>query len=111
MLIEFSLKLVYILPGVGRIFKFMVLTFLENALDLGIFTMSLLTLSSPPSSCQHTIARRKLLIPHPPGQLFFENMFPPTGEKGGGNYDLLYQDSIKKYEDDLSKLEVYQDGK
>ena len=24
----------------------------------------------------------------------------PTAERGGGNYDLLYQNSIRKYEDD-----------
>ena len=77
--IEFSLKLVYILPGVGKSFKFMVLTFLENALDLSIFTMSLLTLSSPPSSCQHTIARRKLLIP--PGSFFSKICFPQQEKK------------------------------
>ena len=32
---------------------------------------------------------------------FFENLFPPTAERGGENYDLLYQNSIRKYEDDL----------
>ena len=32
---------------------------------------------------------------------FFENLFPPTVESGGGNYDLLYQNSIRKYEDPL----------
>ena len=28
---------------------------------------------------------------------FFENLFPATAESGGENYDLLYQNSIKKY--------------
>ena len=32
---------------------------------------------------------------------FFENLFPATAERGGENYDLLYQNSIRKYEDDL----------
>ena len=36
-----------------------------------------------------------------PNQHFFENLFPPTVERGGGNYDSLYQNSSKKYEDDL----------
>ena len=31
----------------------------------------------------------------------FENLFPSTAERGGENYDLLYQNSIRKYEDDL----------
>ena len=43
--------------------------------------------SSPPS---HSILQGK----------FFENLFPPTAEKGGENYDLLYQNSIRQYEDD-----------
>ena len=30
----------------------------------------------------------------------FENLFPQN-EKGGENYDLLYQNSIREYEDDL----------
>ena len=31
----------------------------------------------------------------------FENLFPPAAERGGETYDLLYQNSIRKYEDDL----------
>ena len=30
---------------------------------------------------------------------FFENLFSPS-KRGGENYDLLYQNSIEKYEDD-----------
>ena len=44
---------------------------------------------------------RQKEITHSPGQQSFENLFLPTVEKWGGNYDLLYQNSIKKYEDDL----------
>ena len=41
-------------------------------------------------------------IGHSPVQHSFENIFLPTGERGGENYDLLYQNSIRKYyEDDL----------
>ena len=38
MLLEFSLKHVYTPPCVGKSYKFMMFTFLENALNLGIFT-------------------------------------------------------------------------
>ena len=43
------------------------------------------------------------LIPHSktPGWKCFENPFPSTAERGGENYDLLYQNSIGKYKDDL----------
>ena len=62
-------------------FKVMVLTFLENALNLCIFT------HAP--------------VPHSKLQAeFFENLFCPS-KKGGENYDLLYQNSIRKCEDDL----------
>ena len=72
----------------GKIFKFMVIAFLENALNLGIFTHAPL----PQSNLQAE---------------FFENLFPPTVEKGGENYDLLYQNSIRKYEDDLEHWVIY----
>ena len=55
----------YIPPCVRKIFKFMVFAFLENALNLSIFTYAfpLPTQSSPPSSYHHTLGRGKLLIP------------------------------------------------
>ena len=65
-----------------KILKFVAFTFLESALNLGIFTH----------------------VPVPKSKLqgeFFENLFPPTAGRGGENYDLLYQNSIKKYEDEL----------
>ena len=34
-------------------------------------------------------------------QHFFENMFPLTAERGEENYDFLYRNSIRKYEDYL----------
>ena len=62
--------------------KFKAFTFLENALNLGIFT------HAP--------------IPHSKLQAeFFENPFSPTAERGGEKYYLLYQSSIRNYEDDL----------
>ena len=46
------------------------------------------------SSYHHTLGRAKLLISS--GHVFV-NMFPQTAEMGGRNYNLLYQDSIRKY--------------
>ena len=43
-------------------------------------------------------------MPHSPLKTpaeFFENLLPPTAERDGESYDLLYQNSIRKYEDDL----------
>ena len=65
-----------------KILKFMVFKFLENAWNLGIFTYALVPHSELQEEC-------------------FENLSPPTAERGGENYDLLYQNSIRKYEDDL----------
>ena len=57
----------------------MVFAFLENTLNLGIFTHAPVLLQAES----------------------FENLFPPTAEIIGENYDLLYQNSVRKYEDDL----------
>ena len=83
----------------GRKFKFMELTFLENALIQGIFThvpphskLAPKFLSSRPKQKETS---------HSPKQHSVKNLFPPTAEKGGGNYDLLYQNSVRKYQDDL----------
>ena len=62
----------------------MVFIFLENALNLDIFTQC-------PRSPLKT-----------PGR-----MFPQTAERGGENYDLLYQNSIRKYGVDLEHLVIY----
>ena len=60
----------YIPPCIGKNFQLMVFTFLENALNLCIFT------HAP--------------VPHSKIQAeFFENLLP-SDEKRGGNYDLLY---------------------
>ena len=45
--------------------------------------------------------RRQKEITLSPRQHSSENLFPPTAERGEGNYDLLYQNSVRKYEDDL----------
>ena len=49
----------------------------------------------PPSSCHHALTRRKLLIP--PGSI----LFLTTSERVEEDYDLLYQNSVRKYEGDL----------
>ena len=72
----------------------MVFTVLENALNLGIFThISSHSKLAPKFLLSHP--RQKEII-HSPRQYFFENLFPPTPERGGGNYDLLYQNSVRK---------------
>ena len=68
MLVEFSLTCIFHHVQ-EKVFQFMVLTFLENAWNLCIFT---------------------------------QFCFPPSqDERGGEKYDLLYQNLIRKYEDDL----------
>ena len=90
---------VYIPPCVGKMFEFMEFTFLENALIRGSFT------HAPPHSklAPNFLSSRprQKEITHSPRQHSFENLFPLTTERGGGNYDLLYQNSVRKYEDDL----------
>ena len=72
----------------------------RKSLNLAIFTdFPLPTQNLPPSSYHHNLGKGKLLIP--PGCIFFENLFSPTAERGEGNYDLLYQNLIRKYEDNL----------
>ena len=44
---------------------------------------------------------------HFPGQHSFENLFPPTTERSGRNSDLLYQNLVRKYEDDLEHWVFY----
>ena len=60
----------------------MVFTFLENALNLGVFTHA-------------PIPYLRLQAES------FENLFPLTAETSRENQDFLYQNSIRKYKDDL----------
>ena len=73
--------------------------FLENALIRCIFT------HAPPHSklAPNVLSSRprQKEITHSPRQHSFENLFPSTAERGGGNYDLLYQSPVTIYEDDL----------
>ena len=81
------------------------LTLLENVLNVDIFTHAPRHSILAPSYCHHTLGRGKLLIL--PGSHFFKNLFPTTAESGGGNYDFLYQNLIKKYKDDLDHWAIY----
>ena len=104
MLLEFFLKILYsTMCGKNvQIYKF---TFLENALVRDIFTHA-----SPHSilASKFLLSRpRQTEIIHSPRQHSFENLFPQTAKRGGGNYNLLYQNSIRKYEDDLQHLVFY----
>ena len=44
---------------------------------------------------------RQKKVTHSPRQHFFENLFSSTTERDGRNYNLFYQNSIRKNEDDL----------
>ena len=81
MILEFSLACIF--HHVWENLKFMVSKFVENTFNLGIFTYG--------------------PVPHSKHQAeIFENLFSLTTERGGeSNYDLLYQNSIRIYEDDL----------
>ena len=81
-----------------KTFKFMVFTVLENALIQGIFTH--VSPHSKPAPKFLSLDPRQKEITLSLSQHFFENLFFPTAERVGGNYDLLYQNSIRKCEDD-----------
>ena len=83
----------------------MMFTFLENALNLSIFTQAtsplplvktlppLLIITSPTEDTGELLIFTR--------QHFFENLFLPAAGRGGKDHDLLYQNSGRKYEDDL----------
>ena len=105
MLAEFSLKLVYF-TMVGKIFQIYGFHISRKCIESVHFYSCL-----PP----HLKHYPKFLSSHPrqreinnsPGQHFFENMFPPASERGGGNYNLLYQNSVRKCEDNLDNLFIF----
>ena len=79
--------------------------FLENALIRGTFTHALLHSKLAPKFLSSLPRQRE--ITHSLKQHSSENLFPPTAERGGGNYDFLYQNSVRKYEGDLEHLVFY----
>ena len=74
-------------------------TFRKNALIRGIFTHTPLIQDAPPKFLSSRPRQKE--ITHSPRQHSFENLVSPTAEQDGGKYDLLYQNSVRKYEDDL----------
>ena len=80
MLVKFSLTFIFHHVR-EKFFKFMVFTFLENAWNPCIFTHSPVLHSNFQAE-------------------FLENLFSQD-EKGGEDYDLQYQNVIRKHEDDL----------
>ena len=66
----------------GKNVKVMVFLFLQNALNVGIFT--------------HAHIRQSKLQTE-----LCKNLFSMVAERGGENFDLLYQNSVRKYKDDL----------
>ena len=73
----------------------MMFKFLESALNLDLFYTPL-----PSQISFKFLSLRRVILLIPLRSHFFENIFPPAGERSGGNYDLLCQNSIRKFEDD-----------
>ena len=74
-------------------------TFLENALIRDIFTHALPhSKLAPKFMASHP---RQKEITHSLTQHSFKNLFLPIAERGGGNYNLYFQNSVRKYDDDL----------
>ena len=99
MFVEFSLKLVYATMCGTKLQIYGVHITIKCIESRNFY-------SSPPPhsrlypmfSSSHSKQRK---ITHSRREYFFENLFPSTAERGGGNYDLHYQSSFRKYEDDL----------
>ena len=60
--------------------------------------------NSLPSSCHHALGRRKLLIPK--GNILSKICFPQQ-QKGWTKLYLFYQNSVRKYEDDLEHFFLF----
>ena len=99
MIVEFSLKPLYS-TMCGKNFEIHGIHIPRKCIDSKHFYSCPFLQLTP-----QTPGRRKLLIP--PRQHSFENLFPPTAKKGGGNYDLLYQISVRKCEDVLEHKVFY----
>ena len=89
----------YIPPCVGKCFKFMGFTFLENALIRDIFTHALPQSKLAPKFLSSRPKQKE--ITYPPRQHSFANLFPQIVERGGIKYYLLDRNSVRKYDDDL----------
>ena len=99
-LVQFSLKLVYY-NLCGKIFKFMVFKFLENALNLDIFTYALLLPVKIPTKVLITTFWAQENYSFPLAAFLRNICLPQQLKENGINYYLLYQNPIRKYKDDL----------
>ena len=68
-------------------------------MNLDIFTHALPTQNTPPSSCHHTLSRRKLLIP--PASIFLKTRFPQQEKEVEETMICFIENSISEYEDNL----------
>ena len=103
MLVELSLKLLYSIMCGKNFHSFQIYGVHDprKCIDSRYFH-SCLTPPPPPLTCTFLSSRPMLKeITYSPRQYSFENLFPPAAERGGGIYYFLYQNSIRKYEDDL----------
>ena len=91
MFVEFSFKLFYS-TTCGKKFQIYGVLITRKCIDLRHFY-------SCPSPTQNSLPRQKETT-HSTRQHSFEKVFPLTAERCGGNYDLLYQNSVRKYEND-----------
>ena len=97
MLVEFSLT--FILHHVWKKFQIYGAHIPRKYIDSRHFYSCPSPLKTPPKFLPSRPRQKE--ITHSPWQHSFENLLPPTAERGGRNYDLLYQNSVRKYEDDL----------
>ena len=74
-------------------------TFLVNALIRGNFTYAPRHSKFAPKFLSSSPRPKE--ITHSARQHYFGNLFSQTTERGGENYDLLYKNSVRKYEDGL----------
>ena len=98
--VEFSLKSLYV-TMVGKICHFYDVHISRKCIE----SMHFHTWPRPqsklsPKFLSHPLSRQKV-ITNFPHAAFFRKSVSSTTERGGGNYDLLYQNSIRKYGDGL----------
>ena len=69
---------------------------LGKCIELRRFCSCFVSLETSPQVLVITSYRQKKII-YFPRQRSVKNLFPPLAERGGENYDLLYQNSVRKY--------------
>ena len=70
--------------------------FLGKCIELRHFYSSSVSLEPRPQVLVIT-SYRQTKITYFPRQRSVKNLFPPLAERGGENYDMLYQNSVRKY--------------